>query len=164
MEIINRTIVNSKEITPIICKLFEENLNFILWSKQNVEVYDGLIRSLQDSGFYVVELKDIEGIARCYKESMDHVTIADDDLLNLSLAKSTGRKVAVFVNNLERLNQQALHFLVESVTFKRVTNVDLDKEDIFVSVGKLADNGSPNCNVNPLFQAVTSRFFNYTFD
>lgn len=165
MNACERTIVKAQEITPIVEKLVEANVPFAMWSNKDVEMYDALIESLQKTGFYVVVLKDIESIAKCFNVSNPFVTIVDDDLHNLSLTKATGRKVAVVINNVERLTEHALRFVYRVVDSRIVTNIHLDKEDVIVSIGKLNDAGRvESTSYSNHFYAVNSRFQNYVYE
>jgi hypothetical protein len=173
---VERSIVSAQTLTPILKPLIATQLNFIVWSKQNVEIYAGMIDAVSQAGFHVIELKNVAGIQRKIREAQSNalindkpVELIDDELVNEVLtAKTSGKKVAVMFHEVERFSEEALLFLAFALTDKRIAHVELDKNDLIFATGNMNDNGNPdfpeNVSRSIRFDMVSARFMNYRYE
>lgn len=173
---VERSIVSAQTLTPILKPLIATQLNFLVWSKQNVEIYAGMIDAVSQAGFHVIELKNVAGIQRKIREAQSNalindkpVELIDDELVNEVLtAKTAGKKVAVMFHEVERFSEEALLFLAFALTDKRIAHVELDKNDLIFATGNMNDNGNPdfpeNVSRSLRFDMVSARFMNYRYE
>jgi len=173
---VERSIVSAQTLTPILKPLIATKLNFLVWSKQNVEIYDGMIEAVSKAGFHVIALENVADIARKIREAQrnalindEPIELIDDELVNEVLtAKAAGKKVAVMFHEVERFSEEALRFLAFSLTDNRIAHVNLDKNDLIFATGKLNDNGKPDFPENVYrssrFDMVSARFMNYRYE
>lgn len=173
---VERSIVSAQTLTPILKPLIATQLNFLVWSKQNVEIYAGMIDAVSQAGFHVIVLKNVAGIQRKIREAQSNalindkpVELIDDELVNEVLtAKTAGKKVAVMFHEVERFSEEALIFLAFALTDKRIAHVELDKNDLIFATGNMNDNGNPdfpeNVSRSIRFDMVSARFMNYRYE
>jgi hypothetical protein len=173
---VERSIVSAQTLTPILKPLIATQLNFLVWSKQNVEIYDGMIDAVSQAGFYVIVLKNVADIARKIREAQHNalindepIELIDDELVNEVLtAKAAGKKVAVMFHEVERFSEEALLFLAFALTDKRIAHVELDKNDLIFATGNMNDKGNPDFPENiyrsSRFDMVSARFMNYRYE
>ncbi len=174
---IQRSIISAKTIAPVVDLLLRSKLNFLVWSKQHVEIYDGMIESVSKAGFHVVVLKNVEVIYRKVCEAQRKSLIdeqslesIEDDLVNeIQSAKSAGKQVAIMFHEVERFSDEALRFVVHSISDKRIAHVNLDKDDLIFATGNMNDKGDPDFpeelkHKNIPFDIVSSRFMNYRYE
>jgi len=172
-----RSIISAEKLAPVVDVLLRSKLNFLVWSKQRVEIYDGMIEAVTKAGFHVVVLKNVEEISRKIREAQREslindkpVKLIEDDSINEILsAKAAGKNVAIMFHEVERFSDDALRFVVHSATDKCIAHVNLDKADLIFGTGNMNDKGNPDIPEelkykNIPFEIVSDRFMNYRYE
>lgn len=170
---IRRTIVSAQKLAPIVTDLLASNLNFLVWSKQHVEIYTGMIEAVTEAGFHVVVIKNFE---TDYHDlySNHPVKMIDDSVINqiadeIKSAKTAGNRVAVMFKDVERFSPRDCHFLVMALCDNSIAGVSLSENDVIFAVGNMNHEGKPDFPEslkynNTSFDIVSNRFINYRYE
>ncbi len=166
-----RTIVSANELSPIVNSIVPSQINFALWAAEGIEMYSGLIDAMVQAGFHVVVLKDVESVAietdrpqaKDFASQQLAALLRPVALEELELAKSSGKRVAVLVSNLDRLSPYATRFVARSLNEHCVGQIKLDVDDVIVAIGQLSAEGKPHINKNTYQDVVLNRFCNINY-
>lgn len=170
---IQRSIVSAQTLEPVVEVLLKSKLNFLVWSKQHVEMYDGMIQAVTQAGFHVVVINNMETVYFCHINNSP-VRMIDDSVMeqianDIKVAKSTGKRVAVMFKDVECFSGQDCRLLAMSLSDNIVAGVSLDEHDLIFAIGNVNDKGKPDFPEalkynNISFYAVSNRFMNYQYE
>lgn len=117
---VNRNIISENTLSPVIARAISAQFNFLVWVEKDVEIYQAMIKCVEDAGFHVVSVLDGGYIDTRIKSIEDPI----------SLAKQSGKKVAVFFNEIHRYDSKDQRFLMKALTDNTIGDTKLDDGDI----------------------------------
>lgn len=170
---IKRSIISAQTLAPIVAGLLKSELNFLVWSKQYVEMYDGMVEAVTQAGFHVVAIKNMESIHYCHINNspvrMINNSAMEQVANDIKVAKSAGKRVAVMFTDVECFSPRDCHFLVMALSDNIVANVALNEQDVIFAIGNMNDKGKPDFPDslkynNTSFDILSNRFLNYIYE
>lgn len=128
--------------------------NFLIWVEKDVEVYHAMIKCVEASGFHVICILDNGYIEYSIKSIED----------SISLAKQSGKKVAVFFNDINSYTPENQHFLMKTLSDNTLGNVPLEDGDIiFGTATAILNTFGSYVERDSIATPILNRFCNFTF-
>lgn len=151
---VNRNIISESTLAPVVERAISAQLNFLVWVEKDVEIYQAMIKCVENSGFHVVRILDSAYIENSIKSIEDPI----------SLAKQAGKKVAVFFNDIHRYAPEHQRFLMNALSDHTIGNTKLEDGDIiFGTATAILNTFGSYVERHSIATPILNRFCNFEF-
>lgn len=151
---VNRNIISESTLAPVVERAISTQLNFLIWVEKDVEIYQAMIKCVENSGFHVVRILDSTYIENSIKSIEDPI----------SLAKQSGKKVAVFFNEIHRYAPEYQRFLMKALSDHTIGDTKLEDSDIiFGTATAILNTFGSHVERHSIAMPILNRFCNFEF-